>query len=216
MNPVFILNEQAGIGNEFVRELRDKDIQTDRMRFRRNVERLGEIMAHEVSRRLDFIPTSVETPLGKTTVQTLAEQPVLITVLRAGLPFFQGFLNYFDKADCGFVGAYRQEGTGDIKIKVDYAATPGLQDRQLILIDPMLATGRSAVDALALVLKKGIPRHVHVVSLIAAREGIAFVRKNLETPHSLYTCAVDEALNSQFYIVPGLGDAGDLSFGEKI
>jgi uracil phosphoribosyltransferase len=215
MNPVFILNEHTGIGNEFVRELRDKHVQTDRMRFRRNVERLGEIMAQEVSRRLDFVPAVVETPLGKTTVQTMAEQPVLVTILRAGLPFFQGFLNYFDRADCGFIGAYRQEGTGAIKIKVDYAATPGLQDKHLILIDPMLATGRSAVDAVTLVLKKGIPRHVHIVSLIAAREGIAFVQKNLAMPHSLYTCAVDDVLNSQFYIVPGLGDAGDLSFGEK-
>lgn len=216
MTGPYILDDRPSIGSEFLRELRDKNVQGDRLRFRHNVERLGEIMAFEVSKNLVYQAVTVETPLGTKTVMMLREQPVLITILRAGLPFFQGFLNLFDKADSGFIGAYRQEGSKEIKIKVDYAATPPIVNRDLILIDPMLATGRSVIDAVDLITRKGAPRHLHLVSLIAASEGIRYVQRNLKLAHSIWTCAVDDKLNDQFYIVPGLGDAGDLSFGEKV
>lgn len=213
---LFVLNQQNSIANQFLAELRDKEIQQDRMRFRRNLERLGEIMAYEVSKRLKFNSTVVQTPLGRWTTETISEQPVLITVLRAGLPYHQGFLNYFDRADCGFIGAYRKESSEELTIKLDYLATPDLAGRQLILIDPMLATGKSFVKTLNVLQKNGTPAHVHLVAMVAAPEGIAFLQQSVQLPVSLYVCAIDEKLNEQFYIVPGLGDAGDLTFGEKL
>jgi uracil phosphoribosyltransferase len=213
---LFNLSAQNSIANQFILELRNKDIQQDRMRFRKNVERLGEIMAYEISKKLSYNPRSVETPLGDLAVQIIKEQPVLITIMRAGLPYFQGFIDMFDHADVGFVGAYREEKTKEITIKLDYVATPSLKDRVVILIDPMLATGNSVVESLKLMMRQGVPAHVHIASLIAAPEGIEFLKKNVTVPFSLWTCAVDEKLNDQFYIVPGLGDAGDLSYGIKV
>jgi len=213
---LYTLSDQQSIANQFILELRDKTIQQDRMRFRKNVERLGEIMAYEVSKKLMFAEREVETPLGFARISVLREQPVLITILRAGLPYFQGFLNFFDRADSGFVGAYRDEGTGEVSIKLDYVATPDLTGREVIFIDPMLATGKSVLDSLHVVLRSGLPAHIHIVSLIAAAEGITFLQKNVPVPHTLWTCTVDPTLNEQFYIVPGLGDAGDLSYGMKI
>lgn len=213
---LFNLSEQHSIANQFILELRDKTLQQDRMRFRRNVERLGEVMAYEVSKKLSFMEQVVETPLGSSRIEVPKQQPVLITILRAGLPYFQGFLNFFDRADSGFVGAYREEGTGKLSIKLDYVASPDLNGREVILIDPMLATGRSALDSLKVVLQRGTPSHIHIVSLIAAAAGIDFLQAHVPVPHTLWTCAVDPELNSQFYIVPGLGDAGDLSYGMKI
>jgi len=212
---LFVLNRQNSIANQYLKELRDVTDQADRLRFRKNMERLGEVMAYEVSKNLIYKKTTVTTPLGKSQGYVLQEQPVLATVLRAGLPYFQGFLNFFDQADCGFIGAYRKESGEDLTINLEYLATPGLGGKQLILIDPMLATGKSFVKALHALLKNGTPAHVHLVALVAAPEGLKFVQESVTVPASLYVCAIDENLNDQFYIVPGLGDAGDLSFGEK-
>jgi uracil phosphoribosyltransferase len=212
---LFVLNNNNSLANEFLRELRDKAVQLDRMRFRKNLERLGEIMAYEVSKSLLYKPEDVSTPLGVLKIPVLPEQPVLITILRAGLAYFQGFINFFDKADCGFIGAYRQEEGSNFTIKLSYVATQSLENRTVLLIDPMLATGRSATDAINAVVKNGKPKHIHIVSLVSSPEGIQFLKDNLTLPYSLWTCAVDEKLDENFYIVPGLGDAGDLSYGIK-
>lgn len=213
---VYNLGETNSIANHFLYELRDVSIQQDRMRFRRNMERLGEVMAVEISKKLDYSPVSFETPLASGSVDLVREQPVLVTVLRAGLPFFQGFSNYFDKSPGGFIGAYRKEGEKEITINLDYLATPSLADRNLILIDPMLATGRSFVKSVDALIRNGIPKHIHVASLVSTPEGIDFIKKSIKLPLTIWTFGIDEKLNDQFYIVPGLGDAGDLSFGEKI
>ena len=213
---LYNLGEQNSIANQFLLELRDKNIQQDRMRFRRNLERLGEIMAFEISKKLAFKKSDVQSVLGKASTVTLIAEPVLITILRAGLPYFQGFQNYFDRADCGFVGAYRKEGQDNIRIQLDYLATPGLDGREVILIDPMLATGKSVVDALTELLKRGNLQHLHIASLVSSPEGINYLQAQIKIPVTLWTYSIDEKLNDQFYIVPGLGDAGDLSFGDKL
>lgn len=213
---LYNLGEQNSIANQFLFELRDKVVQADRLRFRRNLERLGEIMAFEISKKLSFKKSEAQTSLGKASLTTLAAEPVLITILRAGLPYFQGFQNYFDKADCGFIGAYRKEAKGDIAIQLDYLATPDLEGKEIILIDPMLATGKSIVDALKELRKRGAIRNLHIASLLASPQGISLLNAQVDIPFTLWTFAVDEKLNSQFYIVPGLGDAGDLSFGDKL
>lgn len=214
---VINLGEQPSIANEFLRSIRDKNIQQDRLRFRRNMERLGEIMAYEISRKMEYHLTPVTTPLGVSSIALPVSKPVLVTVLRAGLPYFQGFLNYYDQSDCGFIGAYRDEhGTDQITVNLDYIATSTLNGRELIVIDPMLATGKSFIRAVKALQKNGQPSHIHIASLVATPEGIAFVESNIQSPHTLWTFSIDEKLNSQFYIVPGLGDAGDLSFGNKI
>jgi uracil phosphoribosyltransferase len=214
-NNLFVLGESNSIANQFISELRDAVVQKDRMRFRRNMERLGEILAYELSKKLSFKPKTVTTPLGDVTVNILKEFPVLITILRAGIPFHQGFLNIFDQADCGFVGAYRNENDKDISVNIDYMSIPSIHERPVVLIDPMLATGRSVVDAQKLLLAKGTPSHIYIVSVVAAPEGIRLLETNLTGSYSLWACAVDEKLNSSYYIVPGLGDAGDLSYGLK-
>lgn len=213
---VFNLSEQNSVANQFLRELRDKSAQQDRMRFRRNLERLGEIMAYEISKKLHYTTQSVETPLARSRVNVLKQQPLLITILRAGLPFFQGFINFFDQSDAGFIGAYRREGAGDVSVKLDYIASPATSGREVILIDPMLATGRSVMDSVQQLLKRGRPDHLHIASLVAAPEGIKHLAQHMTVEYSLWTYAIDEQLNHQFYIVPGLGDAGDLSFGNKL
>jgi uracil phosphoribosyltransferase len=213
---IFNLSAQNTIGNQFISELRDRDIQVDRARFRRNMKRLGQLMAYEISKRLNFKDEIIQTPLGQTSIQLLSKYPVLLTVMRAGLPYFDGFLDFFDRSDCGFMGAYRQEGSDDIVIHLDYVATPNVNAREVILVDPMLATGKSIVRSIQALLKHGTPSHIYVASLVASPEGIHYLKENLSVPFSIYTCAVDENLNHQFYIVPGLGDAGDLSFGIKL
>lgn len=213
---VFVLNKENSVANQFLIELRDKNIQQDRMKFRHNLTRLGEVMAYEISKKLAYHQVVVETPLKKTQSFAIKQQPVLITVLRAGLPYFQGFLNYFDQADSGFIGAYRKEGEQELSIQLDYLATPTLQNREVILIDPMLATGNSIIRSVAALLKHGSPSHIYVASLVAAPEGVKNINGHLSVASSLFTVSMDENLNSEFYIVPGLGDAGDLSFGEKI
>jgi len=210
------LGDQNSIANQFLAEVRDKSIQPDRMRFRKNLERLGEIMAYEISKRLKYQTQSIETPLTRTTVNKLENLPVLITVLRAGLPYFQGFQSFFDNADAGFIGAYRKEGGEEIKIQLEYMATPDLKNKEVILIDPMLATGKSFIRSVHELLSYGTPHHLHIASLIASPEGIQYIRENLTIPFTIWTFAVDEKLDTRFYIVPGLGDAGDLSYGEKL
>jgi uracil phosphoribosyltransferase len=213
---IFNLSAQNTIANQFLSELRDKDIQADRARFRRNMKRLGQLMAYEISKKLSFDDKVIETPLGESVLKIPSRHPVLLTVLRAGIPYFDGFLDYFDQSDCGFIGAYREEGTEKIVIQLDYVATPRVKDKEVIVIDPMLATGKSFVHSINAMIKKGRPSHVFIAALVAAPEGIQYIKENLDVPHSIYTCALDENLNHQFYIVPGLGDAGDLSFGIKL
>jgi uracil phosphoribosyltransferase len=216
---MFILDHQNSIVHQFMTEIRDVQVQKDRLRFRRNFERLGEIMAYEISKDLGYRAIEIQTPLQKTTARVLNEKPVLISVMRAAIPFYQGFLNYFDQADSGFVGAYRKEekeGDQEIEIEFLYQAAPNLEGREVILVDPMLATGKSFVKTVENLLRNGKPKMLHLVCLIAAPEGVEYLKQNLKLPYKLWVGALDEKLNEKFYIVPGLGDAGDLCFGEKI
>ncbi len=216
---MFILNKTNSIANQFLAEIRSIEVQKDRLRFRRNLERLGEIMAYEVSKSLEFYSQEITTPLQTTDVQIFKEQPVLINVLRAAIPFYQGFLNFYDKADSGFVGAYRQESSfpgKEIEIGYFYQATPSLENKEIILIDPMLATGKSFVTSIQNLIRNGSPRKIHIVSIIGAPEGVGYIREKLDVPFEIWLCALDEKLNENFYIMPGLGDAGDLAFGNKL
>jgi uracil phosphoribosyltransferase len=213
---ITVLNRQDSVANQYLLELRDRNIQQNRVRFRKNIERLGELMAYEISKRFPYNPKKVETPLGVSTINVSNDNPVLITVLRAGLPYFIGFQNIFGEADCGFIGAYRKESEANLTITLDYLATPSLEGRTVILVDPMLATGQSVIKAVNALMKHGKPKHVHVAALVAAPEGVALLDKKLTVSHDLWTWALDEKLNELHYIVPGLGDAGDLSFGEKL
>lgn len=213
---LIILGEEVSIATQFLNEIRSTESQQDRLRFRRNLERMGEIMAYEISKRLLYKECSVTSPLATVSSKQLKAQPVLITVLRAGLPYFQGFLNYFDQADSGFIGAYRKEDGEELTINLEYLASPSLAWQEVILIDPMLATGNSIIRSINALMKRGTPSHIHIASLIASPEGVGHVQKNINTPFTIWTFSVDEKLDSRFYIVPGLGDAGDLSFGNKL
>jgi len=213
---MFILGERNSIANQFIAELRDVSIQGDRLRFRKNLERIGEILAYEISKSFHYEAKEIQTPLAKTTVNLPNGNPVIFSVLRASLPFYQGFLNFFDKAESGFIGAFREEGQGDIKINLGYYASPNVEGKTLILADPMLATGNSLVQSIDRILKHGRPEIIHIASVIASPEGIRYIEEHLDIPYKLWIGEVDQSLNSQFYIVPGLGDAGDLAFGEKL
>lgn len=216
---MFILNENNSIANNFLSEIRDISIHQDRLRFRKNLERLGEIMAYEISKSLEFEETEITTPLQKTKVKTLKHQPILISILRAALPFYQGFSNFYDHAPSGFIGAYRAKetsGNSEVTVDLDYLATPNLDGKEIILIDPMLATGKSFIKSVEALLQHGTPKIIHIASVISAPEGINFIEKSLSLPFKIWTCALDEKLNSKSYIVPGLGDAGDLAFGSKL
>ena len=187
------------------------------MRFRRNLERLGEILAYEISKSFEFSSEKINTPLRSSTVLKQKEQPVLISVMRASLPFYNGFLNYFDMADSGFIGAFRDESNeGEIAINLGYHASPNVEGRTIILADPMLATGKSIVETINTLLTHGTPKHIHIASVIAAPEGIQYLKEHLSCTYSLWLGSLDERLNHQSYIVPGLGDAGDLAFGPKL
>jgi uracil phosphoribosyltransferase len=214
---MFILNKVNSVANHFLAELRCQEVQKDSMRFRRNMERLGEIMAYEISKTFTFKSQEVQTPLGIAKTELMAEQPVLATILRAGLPFYQGFLNYFDKSESGFIAAYRssEDENGEFEIKMEYLASPSLEGKTLILIDPMLASGKSALLTYQSLLKHGKPSSIHIASVIASRAGTDFLKKNI-TNFSLWIAAIDEEMNHKAYIIPGLGDAGDLSFGGKL
>lgn len=214
-----ILNQQNTVLNKFIAEIRDKSIQRDSMRFRRNLERVGEISAYEISKTLDYQTRIVETQLGEAAVAQISDQIVVATILRAGLPFHQGFLNYFDDAQNAFVSAYRKSTKdGKFTVKVEYISCGDLEDKVLLLVDPMLATGSSLVLAYnALCEKGGQPRHTHVAAIIASEQGIDYVQKNMpRQTTTIWAAAVDEELTSRAYIVPGIGDAGDLAYGEKI
>lgn len=214
---VHILNEQHSILHHFLAEIRDAEIQKDRMRFRRNLERIGEVAALEISRKLEYEVKEVVTPLGIAQVPQLKEQPIVGTILRAGLPLHQGVLNYFDHADNAFISAYRKHHKdGSFEISLDYMSSPPLDGRILILADPMLATGSSIVVTYKAMLERGRPKHTHIVAAIASSLGIEYVKKHLPENVTIWVAAVDEELTAQSYIVPGLGDAGDLAFGEKV
>jgi uracil phosphoribosyltransferase len=213
---MFILTEQPSIGNQFLAELRDIQTQQDRMRFRKNLERLGELLAYEVSKTLTFQSTEVQTPLGSAQIELPVDQVVLVAVLRAALPFYQGFLNSFDQAESGFIGAFRKEDGAEIGVNLGYHASPNLDNKVLILVDPMLATGQSCATALKTLLEHGTPKATHIVSAFAAPEGVKYLASHLDVSYSLWLGTLDEKLNSKSYIVPGLGDAGDLAFGEKL
>ena len=212
---VRILCDSPSAAHRFIAQLRDVSLQRDRQRFRFNLERLGEIMAYEISHTLPAVSADVKTPLGIATHLLPESPPVLIAVLRAAVPYLAGFSRVFDDSDTGFIGAYRVEGSGELRIQVDYAAIPNLEGRDVILIDPMLATGKSSLDAVALLRKKGKWRSLHIAALIASKPGIDNVVNRLGDTASVWTFVVDPDLNEHAYIVPGLGDAGDLSFGEK-
>lgn len=211
-----ILSNEVSLVNSWINELRNVEVQTDRMKFRRNMERIGEIAAFEISKKLDYKEMEITTPLDKIKVKEIAMQPVITTILRAGVPLFQGVLNYFDKADCGFVAAYRKHDMNDyFSIKQDYLTCPNIEGRPLIVADPMLATGASLIEALKDLLTHGKPSQIHIVAAIASRQGAEAIRTAYPEAH-IWIGAIDEELTSKGYITPGLGDAGDLSFGEKL
>lgn len=215
---IHIVNEQNSILNKFLAQIRDKVIQQDSMRFRRNIERIGEILAYEISKTLDYKSQTVETPLGEAEVEMIEDKVVLATVLRAGLPLHQGFLNYFDDAQNAFVSAYRHHSkSNEFKIVVEYISSCDLEGKTLILVDPMLATGASLVKTYeALCEKCGRPARTIVASVIASEQGVDYAVNHMPKSTSLWLGAVDSELTSKCYIVPGIGDAGDLCFGKKL
>ena len=210
------LSQQHSLVSNWMSELRDEEVQKDRQRFRRNLERIGEVAAYEISKKLAFIEKEVETPLGSATCKIIKEQPVLATILRAGIPLHNGLLNYFDKADNAFISAYRKhQKDGSFEISLDYVSCPELEDRILIISDPMLATGASLVKTIHYLKAEGNPREIHIVAAIACTVGIEYVIR--EDPGVTIWCGdIDDELTAKGYIVPGLGDAGDLAYGVKI
>jgi uracil phosphoribosyltransferase len=214
---MFLLSQKPSIADHYLAELRDVNQQDDRMRFRRNMERMGELLAYEISKSLTYKSENVETPLGQSSSRSVLQPVVLATILRAGLPFHQGFLNIFDKADNAFIGAYRGHHINaeeEFEVEMDYITSPDLTGKILILVDPMLATGRSMEKVYHALLRFGIPYQTHIASVIASPEGVDYLQKRM--PHCrLWLGTVDQKLNEQYYIVPGLGDAGDLAYGEK-
>jgi uracil phosphoribosyltransferase len=214
---VIDLSKNNSLLNHWVAELRDVHVQNDRMRFRRNLERIGEVAAYELSKTLQYKSAEVTTPLGIAPTQLLSEQPVLATILRAGLPLHQGMLNYFDKADNAFISAYRKHHPdGSFEISLEYLSCPNLNGRVLILCDPMLATGASLVETIQAIQKTYTPAQIHIVVTIASQKGIEHVEKELGADTPIWCAAIDPVLNDKSYIVPGLGDAGDLAFGTKM
>jgi uracil phosphoribosyltransferase len=215
---VINLGSQNSIFNQFIAEIRDVNIQTDPLRFRKNIERIGEIFAYEISKRLTYCNRDVQTPLGSAAVQVPETLPILATILRAGLPLHQGLLNYFDKSGNAFISAYRKYiDHKEFIIEFEYIASPSLHDKIVILSDPMLATGSSLETCYQALLQKGKPKHVHLAAIIASKAGVDYVCKHLPSENcTLWVGAIDEGLNEHSYIVPGLGDAGDLAYGEKL
>lgn len=212
------LEQQDSLFNQVMSEIRDAEIQQDRMRFRRNLERMGEIMAYEISKTMEYEPKEVVTPLGVKTVRVLKEQPVLATILRAGLPLHNGMLNMFDKADNAFIAAYRKyDKDDDSEIRVEYFSAPDLNDRVLIICDPLLATGESLVKTFDGLLGDDMePKHIHIAVAVASSDGLEHLKRKLSRkPVTIWVGSVDDELTARAYVVPGLGDAGDLAFGEK-
>lgn len=212
-------DETPSLVSRYMMELRSVDIQRDPLRFRYNLDRIGEIIAYEISKRLDYENVNINTPLGPCVCQQPADKIVLATILRAGLPFHQGFLNFFDHAENAFVSAYRRykEKGDSFDVLVEYLASPSIEGKTLVLVDPMLATGSSMELAYKAMLTKGEPAKVHVASVIASRQSVEYVQKHFPADKTtLWVGAIDEEVNAHSYIVPGLGDAGDLAYGEKL
>ncbi|MBC7901950.1 MAG: uracil phosphoribosyltransferase [Gemmatimonadaceae bacterium] len=210
------LSENYSLLSDWVGEIRNVEVQTDRMRFRRNLERIGEVAAYEISKELAFEKKEIQTPLGISECKTISEQPVLATILRAGIPLHHGLLNYFDKADNAFISAYRKHNKdGSFDISLDYVSCPELEGRVIIISDPMLATGSSLVKTIQFLREEGHPKKIHVVTAIACTVGIEYVHRS-EPSVKIWCGAVDDELTAKGYIVPGLGDAGDLAFGTKV
>lgn len=215
MQQVVNLSRQNTLLKHFIAEIRDNEIQQDRMRFRFNLQRVGEVLAYEISKTLSYEAAEVETPMGVANTQLLVQQPVIATILRAGLPLHEGMLRFFDKAGNAFVSAYRHHHKdGTFQINVEYVSCPNLSNRPLIICDPMIATGASMVIAIRELLKHGQPSVVYVAAAIAATDGLDYLRGELPFVR-IYTCDIDEELTAKSYIVPGLGDAGDLAYGAK-
>ena len=211
------LPDQNSVMNKYIAELRDIRIQKDAMRFRRNIERIGELMCYELSKTLSYAPTEIKTPLGVSITQLPIDPLVICSVLRAGLPLHHGLQNCFDEAENAFISAYRHHTSAtEFEIKVEYLAAPSLEGKTLILADPMLATGRTFLNVVEAIKHLGTPRKVHLVSVIGSQPGIDFLHQELPDDYTLWIAAVDPKLDDHGYIVPGLGDAGDLSFGSKV
>lgn len=212
------ISEQNSVLNQFISEIRDVQIQKDRMRFRRNIERIGEILGYEMSKILNYKSSTVETPLGRSNINLFNNDIVLCSILRAGIPLHNGLLNYFDMADNAFISAYRhhKKNSKSFEIIVEYLACPNLENKTLILADPMLATGQSMLTTFEALKPFGKPKEVHLISVIGAKDGINFVKNNFDESTHLWIATIDDDLNDKSYIVPGLGDAGDLAFGEKL
>ena len=212
------IGKKNSIFNHFIREIRDVNFQKDAMRFRKNIERIGEIFAYEISKKMNYKNNDITTPLGISSESSMIEKPVLATILRAGLPLHQGLLNYFDSSENCFISAFRKHKRGgDFEIKIEYMSSPDLEGKTVILCDPMLASGNSMVLAMEALISKGKPKHIHVVVAIASSQGIQYFKENLPFRNcTLWLGAEDKEMTAQSYIVPGLGDAGDLAFGEKI
>jgi uracil phosphoribosyltransferase len=215
---IHYISEENSVLNHFLSQLREVTIQKDSMRFRKNMERIGEIMAYEISKKLRYNNIAITTPLGIKNTSEIAEEIVLCSILRAGLTLHQGFLNYFDAAENGFISAYRNHYNSDenFDILVEYQAVPSMNDKTLILVDPMLATGQSLVAVLNKILDTHQPKEIHIAVVIAAPEGIKYVSEKLPKNCHLWVASLDEKLNEKNYIVPGLGDAGDLAYGTKL
>ena len=212
------LSLQNSILNQFISEIRDVNIQKDSMRFRRNIERIGEVLGYEMSKSLSFDPKVVETPLGNCKIDLPQKDIVLCSILRAGVPLHNGLLNYFDAAENAFISAYRhhEENPESFEIIVEYLACPDLENKTLILADPMLATGKSMHATYEALKPFGTPKAVHMVSIIGSQQGVNYVNENFDDNTHLWIAAIDKRLNKYGYIIPGLGDAGDLAFGKKL
>jgi uracil phosphoribosyltransferase len=214
---IHIIDSKNSILNKFIAEIRSETLQKDTMRFRRNIERIGEIIAYELSKTLTYKSEAVSTPLGTKLVSVPKDTIVLCSILRAGLTLHNGLLNYFDDAENAFISAYRKHTTEtEFEIVVEYFASPNLEGKTLILADPMLATGQSLVSVYESLKKHGTPKEIHITCVIGAKEGIEYIKKYFPENTTLWIATVDETLNNKGYIVPGLGDAGDLCFGEKL
>jgi uracil phosphoribosyltransferase len=212
------LERTDSVFNQYMAELRDAVIQQDRMRFRRNLERIGEVMAYEISKAFEYDDEEVTTPLGIKQIRTMHEQPVIATILRAGLPFHNGMLSMFDQADSAFIAAYRKydKNEEDSEIRVEYFSSPDIEDRILIVCDPLLATGESIVKTLNGLMEDMMPKEVHIAVAVASQDGLDYVERTMSRlPVTIWVGSIDEELTARAYVVPGIGDVGDLAYGEK-
>lgn len=210
------LSQKSSILNQYIREIRDVEKHSDRLRFRKNLERISQLIGYEISKTLDYETVDINTPLAKTKSTKLEDQLVIASILRAGIPMHNGMLSIFDQAENAFISAYRKEQQQGISIEVDYQTSPELTDKTILLVDPMIATGKSIISCLNELLKFGQPKRLIIGGIIAAMPGVDYLKDNLPFPADIYVASIDPKLNDQSYIVPGLGDAGDLAFGNKL